>query len=269
MLINTRRQRSSPEVLKDVVFALFFRELKTRFGPYRLGLAWAFLEPISFVLILTAIRSIASSGSLFGGELHTIPFPVFFLLGYVPYQLFSKLLLQSSTAINANQGLFNYRQVRPIDTILARALLEVLTFSSVILIFMAVFWWFGFEVTIATPLQFIMVLLLLSLLSGGLGMIVCVGQLRFPELGKIIPIITRPLFFISGIFFSLNDIPEKYHDYLLWNPILHAIELIRNSCYSGFGAESVSMTYLAFVTLVTVFYGLAIYRIDWKRMVAS
>ena len=101
MYIDIKRKRSSLEVLKDVIFALFFRELKTRFGPYRLGLAWAFLEPISFVLIITAIRSITRSGHLFGGEIHTIPFPVFFLLGYVPYQLFSKLLTQSATAINA------------------------------------------------------------------------------------------------------------------------------------------------------------------------
>ncbi len=269
MYIEIKRKRSSLKVLKDVIFALFFRELKTRFGPYRLGLAWAFLEPISFVLIITAVRSIATSGHIFGGQIHTVPIPIFFLLGYVPFQLFSKLLTQSATAINANQGLFNYRQVRPIDAILARTLLEVLTFTSVMLLFMAAFWWFGFNVFIRNPLQFIAVLLLITMFSGGLGMIVCVGQLRFPELGKIIPIITRPLFFISAVFFSLNDIPEQYHHYLLWNPLLHAVELIRNSCYSGFGAEEVSINYLAFVTLVTVFYGLALYRIDWKRMVAS
>ena len=83
------------------------------------------------------------------------------------------------------------------------------------------------------------------MLGGGLGMIICVGQLRFPELGKIVPLLTRPLFFISGLFFSLNDIPSQYHHYLLWNPILHAIELIRNACYPGYNADSLSMGYLA------------------------
>jgi capsular polysaccharide transport system permease protein len=269
MRSDNRKKRSSLEVLKDVVFALFFRELKTRFGPYRLGLAWAFLEPISFVLILTAIRSIARTGNLFGGELHTIPFPIFFLLGYVPYQLFSKLLTQSAQAINANQGLFNYRQVRPIDAILARALLEILIIGSVILLFMAAFRWLGFTVTIDSVLQFITVFLLLALFSVGVGLVVCVGQLRFPELGKIIPIITRPLFFISGIFFSLNDIPEKYHYLLTWNPLLHAIELIRNGCYKSFGVDAVSIEFLAFTSLVVLFFGLALYRLDWKRMVAT
>ena len=133
MSLTAHRSRNSLEVLKDVIFALFIREIKTRFGAYRLGLVWAFLEPMSFVIVISAIRSISSGGSLFGGESHSIPYPIFLMLGYIPFMLFSKLLTQGAAAVSANQGLFNYRQVRPIDTILARTLLEVLVFSSVIL----------------------------------------------------------------------------------------------------------------------------------------
>jgi capsular polysaccharide transport system permease protein len=145
----------------------------------------------------------------------------------------------------------------------------MMIFSNVILIFLIVFWWFGFKVSVADPLRFVGIFSLLSMLGGGVGMIICVGQLRVPELGKIIPMLTRPLFFISGLFFSLNEIPIQYHHYLLWNPILHAIELIRNSCYPGYNADAVSMGYLALITLVTNFFGLALYRLDWKRMVAT
>lgn len=268
--INVKRQqRSSGQVLCDVVFALYIRELKTRFGVYRLGLVWAFLEPMSFVIILSAIRTMTSTGHIFSGEVHSIPTPLFFMLGYVPYQLFSKLLTQSATAITSNRGLFSYRQVKPIDTLLARTMLEVLISVGVMFIIMAFFWWFQFDVKIQNPLQLITTLSLLICIGFGMGTALCVGQLRFPELAKLVPIITRPLFFISGIFFSLNDIPEKFHQYLLWNPILHAVELIRNACYSDFRANYVSMQYLAFFSLLTLFFGLALYRNDWKRMVAS
>jgi capsular polysaccharide transport system permease protein len=270
MLLNTvRHKRNSIEVLKDVVFALFIREIKTRFGTYRLGLAWAFIEPISFIVVLSTLRSVTTSGTFWGAESHGMPYAIFLVLGYVPFQMFSALLTQGSAAVNANQGLFNYRQVRPIDAILARTLLEVLVFSFVILFFLTVFWWFGFNSVIADPLRLIVVFLLFTLFGTGLGMIICVGQLRFPELGKVVPLLTRPLFFISGLFFSINDIPSQYQHYLLWNPILHAIELIRGACYQHFNIESVSISYLSFVSLVTLFFGLAMYRLDWKRMVAS
>jgi capsular polysaccharide transport system permease protein len=269
MPTNIIRKRSSIEVLRDVLFALFIREIKTRFGAYRLGIVWAFVEPFSFVLIMSAIRSLGSSGSLFGGVCHSIPVPFFYMLAYVPFLLFSSLLTQSVTAINANRGLFNYKQVRPIDTLLARTLLEVFVYCFVILCFMAIFWWFGFDAKIESPLTFIATLSLLTVLGGSIGLMVCTAQIRFPEIGKLVPILSRPLFFISGLFFSLNDIPEKLHHYLLWNPVLHAIELIRQACYGSYPADEVSLTYLAFLTLLFAFFGLALYRLDWKHMVAS
>lgn len=266
---NQYNHRSSIEVLRDVVFALFIREIKTRFGIYRLGLLWAIMEPMVFVLLMSTIRSIRSSEGLFGGETHTIPVPLFFMLGYIPFQLFSKLLTQSAAAINANKGLFHYRQVRPIDALLSRTLLEVLISSSVLLLLMFTFWWFGFNSTVAVPLKFLAAFFLLTLLGSGIGMILCVGQLRFPELSKLIPLLIRPLFFISGLFFSLNDIPTQYHHYLLWNPILHAIELMRSACYPTYTADSVSLGYLGVLALVAIFFGLAMYRLDWKQMVAT
>lgn len=262
-------QRPPLKVLSDVIFALFIRELKTRFGAYRLGLLWAFLEPTLFVLMISAFRSLSSSGALFGGETDGIPSPLFLMLGFVPYRFFSTQLTQGAAALRSNQSLFVYRQVRPIDALLARTLLEILLFGSVFLIFMALFWWSGFNVTIAQPLKLIGIFLLLTLLGSGMGLIICVGQLRIPELTKITPLLTRPLFFLSGIFFSINDIPAQYQQYLLWNPILHAIELIRNACYSSFNVDSVSWGYVAVSALVTTFFGLAMYRLDWKLMVAS
>lgn len=269
MSVTLHSQRSPLNVLRDVIFALFIRELKTRFGAYRLGLLWAFLEPMLFVLLISALRSFRSYGGIFGGESNGMPYPLFFMLAFVPYKFFSTQLTQGAAAVRSNLGLFKYRQVRPIDALLARTLLEILIYGSVLVIFMTLFWWFGFNVIIAEPLKLIGIFMLLTLLGSGMGLIICVGQLRIPELTQIIPLLTRPLFFISGIFFSINDIPAQYHQYLLWNPILHAIELIRNACYSSYNVDSVSWGFLAISALVTAFFGLAMYRLDWKQMVAS
>ncbi|HAX2293506.1 TPA: ABC transporter permease, partial [Escherichia coli] len=47
--------RSGFEVQKAAVHALFLRELRTRFGKYRLGYLWAVLEPAAHLLIMLAI----------------------------------------------------------------------------------------------------------------------------------------------------------------------------------------------------------------------
>ncbi len=256
--------RTSLQVLRDVIFALYLRELKTRFGTYRLGLAWAFLEPMAFILILTTVRSFRGAGDLF-----TIPMPLFFMLGYVPFQLFSALMKKGASAVWANRALFNYRQLRPIDALIARTLVETLVWGGVLAVLMLLFWWWGYPVQVADPLLMIASIGALILLGSGVGLALCVAQVRANELKKIVPIVTRPLFFVSGLFFSLNEVPSHLHHYLLWNPILHALELIRHAAYPGYAADSVSLVFVAICALVSFSFGLAVYRLDWRRMVAS
>ncbi|WBA82901.1 hypothetical protein [Endozoicomonas sp. GU-1] len=43
-------QRSSLQIQWAVIHALMVREMKTRFGDYRLGYAWALLEPLFQIL---------------------------------------------------------------------------------------------------------------------------------------------------------------------------------------------------------------------------
>ena len=82
--------RSGLEVQKAAVKALFLREIKTRFGKYRLGYLWAALEPMAHMLIMLAI---------FGYVMHrTMPdisFPVFLINGIIPFFVFSNITNRS------------------------------------------------------------------------------------------------------------------------------------------------------------------------------
>jgi capsular polysaccharide transport system permease protein len=110
--------RTPLEIQKAVVFALFIRELKTRFGKYRLGYVWAVLEPMAHVIVLSIIWSVMGRKEFDG-----IPLPLFLATGIVPFLFFQKTTAQCMHAIEANRGLFNYRQVRPIDPVLSRIIL--------------------------------------------------------------------------------------------------------------------------------------------------
>lgn len=257
-------KRTPWQIQCDVVFALFLRELKTRFGAYRLGLVWAVLEPAAFVALLSFIRAINGSTETAG-----LPTPIFFALGYIPFQLFSKLVTQSANAVNANRGLFSYRQVKPFDALIARALLEVLISLAVLAMFFIVLAWMGFDVRIDNPLRFISIYLLITFMGLGLGIIVCVGVVHMKELDKIVPMLLRPLFFISGLFFSVSMIPQQHHDLLLWNPLLHAIELMREACYDKFHSSDVSTGFVFMVALSAMTIGMMLYKLNWQKVVAS
>src|SRR5471030_1366783 len=251
--------RSGFEVQKAAVKALFLREIKTRFGKFRLGYLWAALEPLAHMLILLTI---------FGFVMHrTMPdisFPVFLINGIVPYFVFSNISNRSIGAIEANQGLFNYRPVKPIDTIIARAILEALIYALVYVLLMAIVGLAGEEFEVV-----VLVWVLLVIFSFGVGLIFMVVGKTFPETEKFLPILLKPLYFISCIMFSLHTIPKEYWPYLLWNPIVHVVELSRAAVVPGYSSDGVSLAYLALCALATLFAGLALYRNREEAMLTS
>lgn len=256
--------RSGFEVQLASVKALFLREIRTRFGKFRLGYFWAILEPVAHLMVLLGIF-----GFIMHRTMPDISFPVFLLNGIIPYFIFSSISTRSVGAIEANQGLFNYRPVKPIDTIIARALLETLIYVIVYILLMLVVWMTGEYFSINNLLQLVATWTLLVLFSCGVGLIFMVVGKTFTETQKFLPILLKPLYFISCIMFPLHSIPKDYWPYLLWNPIVHVVELSREAVMPGYASEGVSLQYLAMCTLVTLFVGLAVYRTREEAMLTS
>lgn len=256
--------RSGYEVQRSAINALFFREIKTRFGKYRLGYLWAVLEPSAHLIVLLLFF-----GFIMHRTMPDISFPQFLLNGIIPYFIFSNITQRSLGAIEANQGLFNYRPIKPIDTIIARAKLETIIYMAVYFILMLVVAMSGETIKVNNLLQLFFSWFMLILFSCGIGMIFMVAGHYLPETQKLFPIMLKPLYFLSGIMFPLHSIPKEHWPYLLWNPILHAVELSREAVVAGYVSEGVSLEYLVIVTLATLFIGLAVYRTREEAMMTS
>lgn len=256
--------RSGFEVQKLTIETLFLREIRTRFGKYRLGYLWAILEPSAHLLMLLGIL-----GYVMHRTMPDISFPVFLLNGLIPFFIFSSISKRSISAIEANQGLFNYRSVKPIDTIIARALLETLIYVIVYILLMLIVWIVGEYFKITNLLRIIGTWSLLIILSCSIGLIFMVVGRTFPEMQKVLPLLNKPLYFGSCIMFPLHSIPKQYWPYLLWNPLVHVVELSRESVMPGYISEGVSLNYLAMFTLVTLFISLALYRNREEAMLTS
>lgn len=256
--------RSGLEVQQAAVKALFLREIKTRFGKYRLGYLWAILEPAAHLLVLLTIFGYVKNRTM-----PDISFPVFLLNGLIPYFIFSHIAIRSIGAIEANQGLFNYRPVKPIDTVIARALLETIIYAAVYFILMTVAGMSGEIFSFNHLITLISTWFLLITFSFGMGLIFMVMGNIYPETEKFLPILIKPLYFVSCVMFPLHAIPKEYWSYLLWNPIVHAVELSRESVVASYVSGDVSLTYLALCALCTLFIGLVMYRLSEEVMLTS
>ena len=134
---------------KNVVSALVYRELKTRISLVKFGLFGVLLQPLGTFIIFLLIFGFIRRRGVGGLDISFVP--IFLISGIILYTLFVEIIIRSLNSIEANKALFFYRQVKPIDTILARVYVESGLFSFVFIILTsAVFLIFETLVSITT-----------------------------------------------------------------------------------------------------------------------
>ncbi|QGW15585.1 MULTISPECIES: ABC transporter permease [Leclercia] len=256
--------RSSFQVLRDVTFGLLIRELKTRFGSYRLGYAWALIDPMLMISLFSVVFGMRSQSG-FGD----VPAQVFITAGYLPFMFFNKVVTQLKSAVSANMGLFCYRQVTPFATFIARFILEAIIGLVVGCVLVLGLLWFGFDAIPSDPLQVILGYFVLMIFSFSLGIMFCVLGNLFKEADKFLNLMMMPIMFVSCVMYPLASIPVQYQHWFLWNPLVHSVELIRSGWIAGYESPNASWTYFTGVTLVILTFAMSCYRLSHRRLIAS
>lgn len=260
----TISKQSPWEIQKSVIFAVFVRELNTRFGRYQLGYLWALLEPIALISILSSVRMVFGRADIAG-----LAFPVFFASGIIPYLLFSRIANNSLGAIEGNLGLFNYQRVKPADVFAARALLDFLITVGTALVLLPGLHLIGFEFSWNDTLLVVAVVTCLFVFSSGVGLVLCILGPLWQESKKVVPVLIRPLFFISGIFFPANALPDGLKEYALLNPLLHMTELMRGALFQNYQSHEGSFFYFFCWSVGALLFGLCIYRLFRIKVITS
>lgn len=255
-------KRNTLEIWRDVIFALFAREIRTGFND-KFGLSWAIVNPVVFIFLLSYMRSFVE-----GSDTHSLETFTFMAIGILFIQSFLQTLGKCASSIKKNKALFAFRQVHPISAVIAASLFEFLIKVTSLLGIVVVMLFVGIKVYVSDALLFIGCFTLLFLFSVAMGLLFGIAELFINEISKVRELFTRPLFFISGTFFSLQDIPKEYWAYLDWNPILHAIELARFSISTPYGDNGVSLVFLSSSVLITIFIALSVYIVSWKQAIS-
>jgi capsular polysaccharide transport system permease protein len=248
----------------DTVHALMMREIKTRFGANRLGYFWAIAEPVASVAVMGLIFTLLGRHSI-----ANVPVALFLFAAMLPFKLFSNLLNQLTSAVNANKALLAYRQVSAIDPVITRIIIELATYLIVYCIIFSFLAWLGFEVLPDDLLKVLAASALLALMSIGLGLMLCTAMSYWKDTKKVVGIITRPLFFISGVLYCATMVPSKYWYLLDWNPIFHVMELSRDAYFSSYVTPLGSWYYLGTCALVIFSLGLTTFYVNRLRFITA
>ena len=143
---------------------------------------------------------------------------------------------------------------------IARALLEAATIVLVAFLILGVPMLLADAETPARPLHMACAFAVLMLLGFGSGVLNAAVIARFESWKAVEPMLARPLFFISGIFFLPDNLPERVREALIWNPVLHGVEWMRYGYYFNYRAAGLDTVYLIGWALLLTLIGLAAAR---------
>lgn len=220
--------RRSWEIQRRVIWALVLREMLTRFGRHNIGFLWMFVEPMLFTLGVTALWTFAKAAH--GSSL---PIVAFALTGYSSVLLWRNMPSRCIPAIEPNLSLLYHRNVKIIDIYLSRLALEVIgvTISFVVLslVFISIEW-------LKPPEDILKVFagwVLLAWFGGALA--VFLGSLAYEN--EVIDKIWHPasyiLFPLSGAAFLVDLLPKAGQQVVLYIPMVHGIEMIREGYFGS------------------------------------
>jgi capsular polysaccharide transport system permease protein len=241
-----------------VILALFLRELKTRFGQVRFGVFWTIAEPMVHIVILLLVFVFIRNRMM-----PQVPFELFLITGLIPFFLFRHIVTGLMTSIDANKSLFAYTPVKPIDTYITRTILEVAIYVVIFAIIILSFgFWSELDVSISNPLNVLAIFAVIVLMGFSLGICASILYSIFPLTKMVLNIVMLPLYFLSAIMYPLWIIPSQYVEYLMYNPILHLIELFRQNYFSHYPqTDGINIVYPLGITLGMLFIGLYFYRV--------
>lgn len=235
--------RRSFRIQTNVVKALLLREIITRYGRHNIGFLWLFVEPMLFTLGVLALW-------IFIGMTKGFPIAAFALTGYSTILLWRNMPGRCIGSIMANSSLMSHRNVRIMDIFLSRVLLEAIGASISFVSLTIIFWWFG---VITLPENLFKVLggwLLVCWFGASLGIVL--GALN--EQSELVEKIWHPLayllFPLSGAAFLVEQLPDEAKNVLLWFPMVHGVELIRDGYMGSKFNAHYSVSYLVTFNLV-------------------
>jgi capsular polysaccharide transport system permease protein len=266
ILLPLRHQTTfyqSLQIQLRVISALFMRDIIAKFGRHGLGFLWLFLEPMMFAVGVTIMFSFVS---------HTqgsIPITAFILTGYSCLVLWRNLVNRLMAGVVSNKGLLYHRNVKIIDLLYARGVMEFVACTMSFVFLSLIFSALGLVSLPDDPLKAFVGWLLYAWFSFAAGLVAAyMGSSNeiFDRIAHILMYLTAPL---TGGFAMVTWTSPEAQRVLLMSPLVNAIELLREG-YFGMSVNAVySISYLVTVNLCLTLVGLILVRSIKRQLVDS
>jgi lipopolysaccharide transport system permease protein len=241
---------------RELLYFFAWRELKVRYKQTLLGVVWAVLQPLMYMVVFT----------LFFGRFLNVyavgPYQLLALSGSVIWLFFANSVTLAAGSLVGNASLLTKvyfpRLLAPLAPVFA-ALVDLLLATGVLLAVMAGYGRFPAPQRVWTAIPFV---LLAMISAAGFGAWLAALNVKYRDIRFVVPFLLQLWLFASAVFISFEalSLPSPW-DTLFWlNPMAGAVEGFRWAMLGGIRPEFFHIALSAFSGLVLFALGLLYFK---------
>jgi capsular polysaccharide transport system permease protein len=256
--------RKGWEIQKRVIGALMLRELTTRFGRENIGFLWIMVEPLLFA-VLVGLLWRAMKGPLEYG----VDIIAFVVTGYIPLVLFRSSVSRAVSSFTANGGLMYHRQIKVLDLVLVRFMIELIGHMMAYLFIGLVLWVFGLFPIPYNLGIFILGWFYYALFTLAVTLVIAPLSEISEVIEKIIPVTTYLMVPFSGAFYLVSVLHADAASFVLYSPPVHGMEMMRYGIFGPSIDPHFDFMYPLSFNLPCLALGLLLCRVVRRQLVVE
>jgi len=195
-------------------------------------MTWSFVTPLVMLGVYTFVFGIVFGARWGASDAGGVHFALTLFCGLIVYRVFSDCISQAPRLMVGHRN-YVKKVIFPLEILPVAALGSALinaAMSFCILVPLVLAFLPGWPVTIIfLPLA----LLPLCCLSLGLSWFLSSLGVFVRDVTDIVAVLLQALFFMSGVFFPISRVPEKWQIIMKLNPLVHILEAARSTVVWG------------------------------------
>ena len=236
---------------RELAWSLAVRDVKVRYKQTVLGAAWAVIQPVTMMVVLTVFL-----GKGLGLESRTggVAYPVFLYAGLLPWTFFAGAVTGSANSLVANANMLRKVYFPRLAVPVAAVGVPLLDYAVSSVVLLGLIWWY--QVPVTASLLLVPVLAVLTVVAAlGVGVGLSGLTVKYRDFRYVLPFLVQVWFFVTPVVWPVSIVPERYQWLLRLNPMGGTIEAFR-AAVLGRAVDWPSLVLSALVAGATLVVGL-------------
>ena len=241
---------------RELLYFLAWRDLKVRYKQTLLGVGWAVLQPVMYMVVFTLFF-----GRLAGLYAEGKPYALLALSGSVIWLFFANSVTLAAGSLVGSAPLITKvyfpRLLVAVAPVIAGLVDFVLAFGVLVVVMAAYSYFPGWGEHFLFVLPFVILAVATAV---GVGSFLAALNVRFRDVRYVVPFLMQLWLFASPVVYSAELLPDSWRTLYYLNPMAGVVEGFRWAMLGGASPEQLSVAISALSALALLVTGVLYFR---------